>query len=286
LPGDAPAATRSRFKTPGRLHRQVPGAFGAVAFHLALVPKRHSGSLMAVSTSADARSAVGSQDKRASVLLCRRWGTLELTAAQRRDHVRTPGADQRTATRPDRAGSDANPKLKICVGRKTNEEPVLRAPFTATLATAGDCFGRTRSVGWQPEVVALRGEQQRAEAALAFASSSSCAEADSAGCTLASATAWFVPRRRLFRSRCQPGGAAARPRFGVSRCSAQTASCARPRAASKGIARRSGHPRFRCAGVRAPPARGFVCLARSEMDVSARVTNLIRPPHFSSSICG
>jgi hypothetical protein len=145
---------------------------------------------------------------------------------------------------------------------------------------------RTRSVGWRPEVVALRREQQRAEAALAFASSSSCAEADSAGCTLASATAWFVPRRRLFRSRCQPGGAAARPRFGVSRCSAQTASCARPRAASKGIARRSGHPRFRCAGVRAPPAPGFVCLARSEMDVSARVTNLIRPPHFSSSICG
>lgn len=132
MPGDAPAATRSRFKTPGRLHRQVPGAFGAVAFHLALVPKRHSGSLMAVSTSADARSAVGSQDKRASVLLCRRWGTLELTAAQRRDQMRTPGADQRTATRPDRAGSDANPKLKICVGRKTNEEPVLRAPLTAT----------------------------------------------------------------------------------------------------------------------------------------------------------
>jgi hypothetical protein len=41
-----------------------------------------------------------------------------------------------------------------------------------------------------------------------------------------------------------------------------------------------------CAGVRAPPAPGFVCLARSEMDVSARVTNLIRPPYFSSSICG
>jgi hypothetical protein len=139
---------------------------------------------------------------------------------------------------------------------------------------------RTRSVGWQPEVVALRRERQRAEAALAFASSSSCAEADSAGCTLASATAWFVPRRRLFWSRCQSGGAAARPRFGVSRCSAQTASCARPRAASKGIVRRSGHPRFRCAGVRAPPAPGFVCLARSEMDVSARVTNHIRPPHF------